>query len=382
MKIAHVIPALTSGGAERVVVDLANAGIEAGHEMTVIAAVPAAPELVVRRLRPEVKRVYVGNRSVRDSYLRLVPWLVRNRRWLFQQDIVHCHLTFGSLFGAVLQRMRSVLRSLGPAVVETYHAVGVAIPNLDRAVHARLMKGRDAIAFMAEDPYWRRYANARPAGAALTIPNGIAAPRRASEEAVASYRQHAGIPPWAKVIGTVSRLVPERRPQLLLLAFAEIARQLGPDVHMLIGGEGPERGALELMLRQLDIEEQVHMPGLVLDPAEPIGALDLFLTINVGPITGIAALEAVILGRPVIAVQLLDDYRMAPDDWIWSSSDPHAVAAEAVRLLKKDEAREALAKAQQAHAQVHHGVDRMADAYYALYREVLDKRSVNVGSGA
>ena len=54
MKIVHVIPALTKGGAERVVVDLANAAVEEGHEVSIVAAVPAPPQLVAHALRPEV----------------------------------------------------------------------------------------------------------------------------------------------------------------------------------------------------------------------------------------------------------------------------------------------------------------------------------------
>src|SRR3569833_832498 len=86
MKIAHVIPALTKGGAERVVVDLANAAVDDGHDVSIVAAVPAPPELIAGELRHEVNVMHVGTGSIRPAYLRLVPRLIRNRKWLFGQD--------------------------------------------------------------------------------------------------------------------------------------------------------------------------------------------------------------------------------------------------------------------------------------------------------
>ena len=157
--------------------------------------------------------------------------------------------------------------------------------------------------------------------------------------------------------------------------FSRAADKFGEGVHLLIGGEGSERGALEKLVRGKRLEAQVHMPGLVLDPAEAIGALDLFLTINVGPTTGIAALEAAFLGIPIIAVQLDAEYRMRDDDWIWSSSDLSAVAAECVRLLKNDAERQALAKKQQAHVKAANDVKVMAEAYYRLYDEAAEARN-------
>lgn len=381
MKIAHVIPALTKGGAERMVVDLANAAAETGDEVFVIAAVAAPPDLIADRLSPNVDLVFVGGRSLRHSYLRLPYWLYRNRSWLFELDVVHCHLTFGSLFARALQQMRSLFGRRRPAIVETYHAVGMAIPARARAVHALLLSGRDAVAFMAEDPYWIGYAKRHSNMIFRTIPNGIAPPEPAPASASEAYRKNvARIPPNARaVIGTVSRLVPARRPDLLLESFAHVAHAMGPDVHMLIAGEGPESFMLNRMAQQRRIQAQVHMPGLVLRPAEAMGCMDLFVTVNVGSITGIAALEAANLGVPIIALQLQQDYRSAADDWIWSSAKPDEVARKAVELLNDSAALGALATTQHTIARDRFSVDAMKREYNEFYGATLDRRDRREG---
>jgi glycosyltransferase involved in cell wall biosynthesis len=373
MKIVHVIPALTKGGAERVVVDLANHAVEAGHEVTIVAAVPAPPELIANRLSSKVRLRYVGKGSIRRSYGALFPWLRRNRSWLLEQDVIHAHLTFGSVFAALFQRMRR--RQDRPAVVETYHAVGMAIPARERALHAALLSGRDVVIFMANDPFWCGYAERHPKTLFQTIPNAIAAPAAIKPSQSERFRlERTSLPSsTTSVVGSVGRLVPARRPDLLLEAFAEIASALGPEAHLLLAGEGAERGALEAESRRLGIATQVHMPGLVLEPSEPIGLMDLYLTVNVGGITGIAALEAAFLGVPVIALQLQEAYEPKESDWIWSSHDPKQLGAKAVSLLSDREALRSLGARQQAHARTNFSVDAMAQAYEDLYQQALER---------
>lgn len=375
MRITHVIPALTKGGAERVVVDLANAAVEEGHNVTLVAAIPAAAELIAHKLRPQVRLRYVSGRSIRRSYLQLVPWLIRERSFLFRQDVIHCHLTFGSVFAAAFQRLRRLSKREQPAVVETYHAVGMAIPDSERARHAFLLRGRDAVAFMADDPYWRRFAAMNPRTIFRTILNGVAAPEPATREDRDRYRKANSIPLHAHaVVGTVSRLVSARRPDLVLEAFRYIASELGPGVHLLMAGEGPQRSMLERTAKDHGITSQVHLPGLVLDPAVPISLMDIYLTVNVGRTTGIAAIEAALLGVPILALQLQSGYRAEAEDWIWSSPDPRELGSKAVELLADRQALAALAARQTAHARARFSARAMADAYSELYQAALQRQ--------
>jgi glycosyltransferase involved in cell wall biosynthesis len=375
LKIVHVIPALTKGGAERVVVELANHAAADGHDVTVLAAIPAARALLADRLLPGVAQRFVAPRSrrPRSAYAYVLPWILRNRRWLLDQDIVHCHLTFGGVFGALLQTVRDLLRRGRPVVVETYHAVGMKIPALKRTVHAALLRHRDAVALMAEDAYWRAFSVKREGRPAQLIPNGISEPPPATDEALTRYRRTSGIPDRAIVIGTIGRLRYERRPDLLLQAFARLAG-IHHNAHFLLGGEGPERERLLAEASRLGLANRVHLPGLVNDPAEPIGIIDLYLTVNVGHTTGVAALEAVFAGVPAFALQLDTNHQRGADDWIPSWSDPDELGAQAATLLADNAALQTLATKQQRHARKNHGIDSMARAYERLYEDALARR--------
>jgi len=371
MNIVHVIPAFTKGGGERVAVDLANHAAAHGHRVTFVAAFPVDPGLLLHALREDVDVRYVA--SAADGsllrYAKLLPWLLRNRRWLGEQDVVHCHLTFGAAFGAIAWALRRLRRGCRPAIVETYHAVGMPIPRLHRWIHARLLSLRDGIAMMADDPYWRNFVRSRRAIPSALIPNGIEVDRApVAPEDGRAYRREAGLPlPPALVLGSVGRLVPARRPDLLVETFAAVAEQAGPGVAFLLAGDGPEREAVTSLIAARGLEGRARLPGMVMRPALAFSAIDLYLTVNVGPITGVAALEAAASGLPVIAVQLLDDHEPSGEDWIWSSRDPAAVASEAVRLLEDADARAALAARQSRHVREHFTAEAMALRYEALY---------------
>lgn len=377
MKIVHLLPALTKGGGERIAVDLANHAAKSGDQVTVVAAYEVDPGLLRNSLHESVEVRYISrDRHGRvRHYLNGLIWLSRNRAWLAEQDILHCHLTYASVIGTLVRLLRTPRHAGRPAVIETYHGVGMAFPAAIRWLHSRLATQRDALVLMAVDDYWQRFAERRPKLLCQVIANGVAVPEGSvGEQERLAYRRQIGIPDdCERIVGTVGQLRPDRQPWLHLPIFADIARALGPSCHFVIAGDGPEFGRLKELVRKSGLEERIHLPGLVQSARLPVSIMDLYVTLNVGQITGIAALEAAFERKPIVAIQLLKDYKPAASDWIWSSSDPAEVAAHAIALLKSPERLAALAARQQDHVRANHVVDVMADAYRALYRRAIER---------
>ena len=138
-------------------------------------------------------------------------------------------------------------------------------------------------------------------------------------------------------------------------------------------GDGPEIDRMKSLAAEHGLEGLVHLPGLVVNPRLAFSLIDLYVTLNVGTLTGIAALEAALTGCPVVAIQLSGEFQRRSEDWIWSSADPMETAGEIVRLLRSEQARRALAKNQSAHVRANHTTDVMAEAYYDLYRTARER---------
>lgn len=102
------------------------------------------------------------------------------------------------------------------------------------------------------------------------------------------------------VVGSVGRLGPEKGYELFVRAAA-IAKRVNPNLQFLLAGDGPERGRLERLIRELSLEDCFHLLGFRKDPWTVLGALDLFVCTSLregGPLT---VLESIQLGKPVIS---------------------------------------------------------------------------------
>ncbi|MDD1664700.1 MAG: glycosyltransferase family 4 protein [Methanomicrobiales archaeon] len=100
------------------------------------------------------------------------------------------------------------------------------------------------------------------------------------------------------------RLIPEKRIDLLLDAVSGLVAEY-PSLRVLILGEGPSRPALESLASRRGIREQVTFTGFVPDPATVIGFMKsagVFVSPSIREGFGMAALEAIACGTPVVTV--------------------------------------------------------------------------------
>ncbi|MEO5597271.1 MAG: glycosyltransferase [Novosphingobium sp.] len=372
MRILHAIPALTKGGAEKVLVDLANEAHRRGHRVSVVTGYSADPRLNLDRLDPAIASETIAtDRSGKlSAYARLPLWLWRNRQRIAQFDVIHCHLTYAGLLGTLTQMQRRLRGDESPAVVETFHGVGMPIPTRQKWLAAALARGRDGFALMAEEPFWNDFLAEHRKLPGAVIANGIALDPPVDPAAALTWRAEVGIPIRAEVVGTVGRLRAERNPLATLGAFAAIARAR-PQAHFVIAGDGPMIETVRSAAAALGLAERLHLPGLVADPRLVLGNIDVYVTMNVGEITGLAGLEAAAAGLPLVALQARSDYLPQLSDWIWSSADTAAVGTEVIRLLDDPAGRQVLAKRQRAHVIANFGVGRAQDHYEALYTRAI-----------
>jgi len=102
------------------------------------------------------------------------------------------------------------------------------------------------------------------------------------------------------VIGTVARLHRDKGLGMLLQGFACIAASI-PRVRLLIVGDGPERDALSRMAGALGIAERVIFAGFQTDVLPWMACLDIFCLTSEEEGLPQSLLEAMALGRPVVA---------------------------------------------------------------------------------
>jgi glycosyltransferase involved in cell wall biosynthesis len=361
MRILQVIPTLSKGGAERVVVELANALAISGDEIAVMLSYPVDYDLNQRFLRNEIKVYFASPKQVGRAlqYLKLPFWVNKNWKLLLGFDVIHCHLTFGLIFGLIVSSRRKISGARKPKLVATCHMVGVK-GNLER-FNRVCSNFFDLFVLMALDSSWRKFIKTSKHTNIHVVANGIS-----NRESTSGLKSRTDIGPF--VIGTISRLEAERRPLLFLEVFSEILKSDSKgEFRFIIGGEGSEREKLERISKELNLDGILFFTGLVKDPIELFPQIDLYVTLNVEGITGIAGLEAVFAGLPVVAIQLSPEYLMGDSDWIWSSREPKHVAKKILELAQDPIEIQKLAARQRFYAEDAYSTQRMMDEYKKIY---------------
>jgi glycosyltransferase involved in cell wall biosynthesis len=109
-----------------------------------------------------------------------------------------------------------------------------------------------------------------------------------------------------RVLLTTGALIPRKNPMFLIEAMAEIRRRLGPDVVLMVVGDGPLRDRLRERVFQLGLGGSVILTGYVAEAEKvrTINLADVFVFSSVLEGHGLAPLEAMACGKPVVAFRV------------------------------------------------------------------------------
>ena len=135
------------------------------------------------------------------------------------------------------------------------------------------------------------------------LPYGVQPDDTATAEELARWRQALGVPAHARLVGSITRFYPVKGVRYLIEAMAQVVRAI-PDAHLVLWGDGPERGTLEARARELGLEERVRFDGYQSDAARRLALLDCFALPSLSEGFSFALLEALVAGCPVVSARV------------------------------------------------------------------------------
>jgi glycosyltransferase involved in cell wall biosynthesis len=364
------------GGAENMVVALAKALHATGVQSSVLCLHDDAYVDYIRRVGLRVEVVPVRSRFDFPSILTLYAYFRRGRF-----DVVHTHLSRAMLMGNVAARL-----SRTPAVVTTFHSrVYLGRNGIREWSYGKIegLLGRfctDRCAAYAE-PVRADSIGIRgiPAGRIVTIHNGLDInafrPPGAPAERHQSRRE-LGLEPGDFVIGAVGRLAAEKGHTHLITATARVAREL-PSARLVIVGAGPLRNALESMAAREGVRERVLFAGDLRADSGVYGTMDVFVYPSIKGVFGIAVLEAMACGIPVVASgqegtdELVND---GQNGLLVPPGDERAIAEAVLRVSRDPDLRRRLGAAGRNTVALGFTDTGMARQYRSLYESLLGRR--------
>lgn len=367
LRIVHVLGSLEVGGAEQVAVNLANEQVKAGHVVQVVSLHTGA--WGPHRESFEAVGAKVVNIPKRGPTLdpTLVLRLAAHLRRV-KADVVHTHNPHPVIYGAPAARLARI------PCVHTKHGANVASK---RSSLLRRLSSRLATVVVGVSAETARQACAQgeaEASAVQVIDNGINVERYARDDAARlAVRDELGIPTGAVVVGTVGRMVPAKNQVLLVKAMAPL---VGPNVHLVIVGDGPLRADVEAARAACERPQYIHLLGRRLDVVRLLSGFDVFALSSDTEGLPMVLPEAMACSLPVVATSvggIPGVIEEGKDGFVVPPQNESALRDSIARLVNDSSLRETMGNAARINANQRYSARAMHAKYESLYASLLRK---------
>jgi glycosyltransferase involved in cell wall biosynthesis len=192
-----------------------------------------------------------------------------------------------------------------------------------------------------------------------------------------AVRAELSIPRDAPVVGTVTRLSPQKAP----LDFVEAAAQVAaarPDVHFVVVGGGPLQAEVEARIAALDLIDRFHLTGLRRDVPDLLHSFDIFALSSLWEGLPRVLPQAMAAGLPIVATAADGNAEAVGDGvngLLTPPGDPQAMADALLRLLDDPALACRMGEAGRARAE-EFGARQMVADIAALYEALLAERDL------
>lgn len=366
MKIQHITEQWVCGGIESVLTDLCTAtskrGVtnqlahlyEATHRGSHAGPLTSEPVHMKRRLR------------VDPLGLRRLHRVINQEK----PDVLHCHGYYAAASALALRPFNripllyTVHSDLGSGTERSRGFVAGVLRRCDRVVAVSSSAASTVDGFT--DGRVR----------ADVIRNGIDSGRMETPQGFCAQEKlrSAGVPPDARVLCCAAALTTQKDHTTLLKAFAQLRARVD-NVVLVILGDGPERGRLEVLASDLRLGDAVRFLGTRKDVNEWMAASGGFVLSSHAEGTPISIIEAACAGLPVAATAVggvpglakegLEIHLAAPgneDELVTAMQLAMLASAAGHRAERGERARAIL------------GIGATADQYCTIYEELSTSR--------
>jgi glycosyltransferase involved in cell wall biosynthesis len=367
MKVVHIVPMLSPGGAERVAVHIVRGLNRQRYEPIVISFTERLGcdlDSLLEEAGVEVR--YLGKHPGFDYrvYPRLHPAIK-----YYRPDIVHTHLH------VLRYALPSLLLLKRTSLLHTVHnlAEREIEPRARWIQRYALNHGVVPVAVAQEVALSleRLYGVRR----CRVISNGIptdcyACPRTPRSD----WRTTQGFADEDVLFVCVARFAPQKNHALLVKAFAQ-GPAADPKAHLVLVGEGILREGLEEQAKNLGLDDRVHFLGLRTDIPDVLGAMDVFVLSSDWEGNPLSVIEAMASGLPIVSTDaggVPKLFESGKEGFIVPRGDVQVLANSMAYLLRDQEARQSFGRAAARRAKENFDVSTMVQAYEELYDNLVN----------
>jgi glycosyltransferase involved in cell wall biosynthesis len=378
MRILFLSTSMGMGGADKLLLTAAETMQAHGHEVRIVSMTALGPMgLQAQTLGLSTESLEM-RRGVPDprGFLRLARIV---RAW--RPDVLHSHMVHANLMARLLRLTVRV-----PVLVSTIHNIyegGWAL-----MAGYRLTNGLVDHLTIVSDAAAERFVSERivPRRLLTVVPNGVDIDRFRSvpSETRAALRASLGLNDefvWL----AVGRFEVAKDYPNMLQAFA-LVREREPGVRLLLVGRGSLQAETEALVRERGLADVVRFLGVRHDVPEVMSSADGYVMSSAWEGMPMVLLEAAAAALPIVSTRVGGNHEVVRDretGYLASARDPAALAEAMLRLMRLplQQRREMGARGRE-HVRTNYGLQRVAEQWEGLYRELLARKGLNLAGSA
>ena len=283
-------------------------------------------------------------------------------------DLLHVHYAIPHASAAFLAK--KILEKQGKKipVITTLHGTDITLVGKDKTfapVVAFSINESDAITAVSQnlrDETYRNFKIERE----IEVINNFVDVKRFRKKPIDAFRRVIA-PHGEKVLLHASNFRRIKRVTDVVRIFAKVHKQVPSK--LLFVGDGPERTAAESLCRELNIYDDTRFVGRQEQIEEVLAISDLFILTSEYESFGLAALEAMAAGVPVISTNTggLPEVNVdGKTGYLANLGDIETMSARAIELLSNEEKLQCFRNNAIAHAQTF-DIDNIVPQYERLY---------------
>ncbi len=289
-------------------------------------------------------------------------------------DVLHVHYAIPHATSAFLAKQILSEKAAGVPIITTLHGTDITLigsdPSYKEVVDFSINQsdGVTAVSEYLKEETYRKFDIRKDI---RVIPNFVDLDR--FKRTNKNHFKKAICPEGGKVITHVSNFREVKRVPDVISVFDRILKN-GIEARLLMVGDGPDRQRAENKCRDLGMCDKVRFLGKQEQVEEVLSISDLFLIPSGSETFGLAALEAMSCGVPVVSSDiggLPEVNKQGVTGYLCELGDIDCMGKRATEILKDDELHKKMSAAARKHAEQFE-LDNVVEIYEDYYREIKD----------
>ncbi|GAB2633381.1 glycosyltransferase [Belliella aquatica] len=370
IRILHCIETIATGGVEQVRLTLVKGLDKEKYEHKIICTWEGGA--IAEELKGEgVELIPIG------GFAQPLEWS-KHKEVLKIIKTFKPHIIHGAIYeGMAMAAVGGVLGKV-PVVImeETSHPIS----RSKKAIYLQRLFAKAADKVIGIAPSVVKYLKDTvklPKSKVVLINNGVNLPRKVSLEEQNQLKTTLGISSDDIIIGSAGRFYNEVKRFTDILETIKLVNN--PNLKLLLLGQGQDQELILNKAKELNLEQQLIMPGFQSDTAPYYQIMDIFCIASAHEGFGLVAAEAMLHSLPVIATRVggLQDVVIDQETGFQVPAfNPSAIAEKLQVLINNPQLRIEMGKAGHKRATQHYTADRYCQQVENLYLSLLKQKGI------